>query len=620
MKNLYCILLLNIMFTGISLHSQVPVLVKDINPNGNSSPQSLCVYNNKVYFGASNGISSGLYVSDGTDPGTLLIKDSISVSNLFVFNNFLYFRTTSPQKELWRSDGTTQGTFMVKSGFNSLVIPATPVWGNMFFFYADYGTYGNELWVSDGTPSGTLMLKDIGTGSDDGIPIAYSDFAEFNGKLYFTAETATNGREVWYTDGTTAGTQMLKDIYLGSGSGADGYPTFKVYNNMLYFAANDGFNGMEIWRTDGTAAGTQMFMDINFGSASSINMRVHFYNFTSGITQLLLFYANDGVHGSELWRTNGTVGGTYMIKDINPGSAFSSHTYEFEGIYYFFNFYFRAWNGVNGYELWRTNGTEAGTYMVKDIYTGSNHATPQKFITYHQRIYFTANDSVGGSVGGGNLYRTNGTDTGTVKVVPLIMTTTSSTPDWMTVKNGETMFYAAEYNLLGRELWKLDLLYYVMVSADPPAGGIVTGGGGFHQGDTVTVTAVPNPNYNFVNWTEGGVVVSTLSTYTFNMSIFDRNLVANFQVITDREETTAQLAEIFPNPAENELWVLLPEDCSEPYHWQIFNIDGQLKVAGGKLSIGINKLDISDLSSGVYYVVLRNKTDQLYKKIIVMDQ
>ncbi|MFO7721908.1 MAG: T9SS type A sorting domain-containing protein [Bacteroidales bacterium] len=182
------------------------------------------------------------------------------------------------------------------------------------------------------------------------------------------------------------------------------------------------------------------------------------------------------------------------------------------------------------------------------------------------------------------------------------------------------MFYAAEYNMLGRELWKLDLLYYVMVSANTAAGGSVTGGGGFYQGDSVTVTATPNPGYEFVNWTEGSVVVSPDSVYKFKMSILDRTLVANFQLIDGIEEHPELDAEIYPNPAGNELFFKLPEGSADQVEWRIYNTSGQLHASGTLRAGGIHQLDLSQMAPGVYEVILRNHTRQLHRKIIVMDK
>lgn len=81
------------------------------------------------------------------------------------------------------------------------------------------------------------------------------------------------------------------------------------------------------------------------------------------------FQATDPDHGAELWRSDGTEAGTYLVKDICPGTGSSSPGWMFE-----INdtLLFMANDGTSGMELWRSDGTAGGAYVVKDIYAGSN--------------------------------------------------------------------------------------------------------------------------------------------------------------------------------------------------------------------------------------------------------
>src|SRR5262249_18949535 len=120
------------------------------------------------------------------------------------------------------------------------------------------------------------------------------------------------GRELWKSDGTGAGTVLVKDIKAGSaGSGASG---LRNVNGTLYFAADDGATGMELWRSDGTADGTVLVADINPGSASSS---------PAGLTVAgshFFFSADDGVHGRELWDPP-TVNGGFSPTLVALGGA-----------------------------------------------------------------------------------------------------------------------------------------------------------------------------------------------------------------------------------------------------------------------------------------------------------
>ena len=121
--------------------------------------------------------------------------------------------------------------------------------------------------------------------------------------------------ELWKSDGTTAGTVLVKDINPGSASSSIGYLT--PVGNTLYFVASNGTQGVELWKSDGTTAGTMLVKDIRSGSASSYPSAL------AGMNDLLYFSASDGVNGTELWKSDGTSAGTQMLFNIHPTSSSS---------------------------------------------------------------------------------------------------------------------------------------------------------------------------------------------------------------------------------------------------------------------------------------------------------
>jgi ELWxxDGT repeat protein len=436
-------------------------LVKDINPgNGNSFPQQLVELNGKLYFAATDNVNGAeLWVTDGTTAGTQLLTDINpgGYSSLFLFtalnftelNGKLYFAANDGANgsELWVTDGTTAGTQLL-TDINPVSLTGsfpryfTELNGKLYFAAND-GANGSELWVTDGTTAGTQLLKNIRFGSYDSFP---QNFSAFQGKLYFSALNNNDGFELWVTDGTTAGTQLFKDINpnLDPTRSSSNPSEFTEFNGKLYFAANRGVNGPGLWVTDGTTAGTQLVKDIALGSNSLFAQ--------SGFNELngkLYFAAFDDVNfnGYELWVTDGTTNGTQLLKDINPGRSNSSpqQFIEFDG-----KLYFSANDGVNGSELWVTDGTTAGTQLVKDINSGSDNSDLSSFTKFNGKLYFAANDGVNGD----ELWVTDGTTAGTQLVADINPGSGSSYITQLTVV-GDRLFFSATDGVNGRELWQL---------------------------------------------------------------------------------------------------------------------------------------------------------------------
>jgi ELWxxDGT repeat protein len=169
---------------------------------------------------------------------------------------------------------------------------------------------------------------------------------------------------------------LVKDINLSPGLGSSPRG-LTVFNNALYFSASDGVTGTELWRTDGTEGGTVRVKDIAPGVGSIGGILAPLSSSPNGFTvfnNALYFSASDGVTGAELWKSDGTEAGTVRVKDINPtsgaGSAPNALTVLNNALY------FSANDGVSGRELWKTDGTDTGTMQVKDLCPGSCSGLP----------------------------------------------------------------------------------------------------------------------------------------------------------------------------------------------------------------------------------------------------
>ena len=445
-------------------------LVKNISPVSPFSTESI-QFNNLLYFAADDGANGReLWVSDGTTEGTQLVKD-INPRNLIEFNERLFFVANDSENSeaLWVSDGTREGTQLFKdiytdnnevSSFSSFSADEFTVVGDRLFFAANDGTNGTELWVSDGTSEGTQLVKDINPGITDRyyypfVPEADSStprqLTAVGDLLYFTAEDGENGRELWVSDGTTEGTKLVKDI--NPGFDDSGYlntkapvPTRPVenplplgsdieglieFNGKLFFSADGGENGSGLWVSDGTEAGTQLLSD-----------NVNFNNGRGEVTEFIefqdrLFFAgSNSEQGEELWVTDGTAEGTQLFKDIDPSleefnsdeptdftTPNSSRPRNFAKLDDD-KLLFTADNGF-GRELWVSDGTTAGTQLVKDInpsvttydsYTlALGSGIYDEFVEYNDRLYFTADvEEIGRE-----LWVTDGTTEGTQLVEDL---------------------------------------------------------------------------------------------------------------------------------------------------------------------------------------------------------
>src|SRR5262249_25534352 len=155
---------------------------------------------------------------------------------------------------------------------------------------------------------GTTMVADINPGPGSSVPF---DLTAFNGSLFFNADDGTNGRELWKSDGTAAGTVLVKDINPGTGSSIPEYLT--AVNGTLFFSATDGAHNSELWKSDGTTACTVLVKDVNPGSTRYDGT---YLGELTAVNGTLFFTANDGVHGQELWKSDGTAAGTVMVKDV----------------------------------------------------------------------------------------------------------------------------------------------------------------------------------------------------------------------------------------------------------------------------------------------------------------
>jgi len=278
-------------------------------------------------------------------------------------------------------DGVTAniGTEQKKTKRKNMVVAGEKSKGYQAFFAASDGTHGEELWATDGTKEGTRMVKDINPGSSS------SDInwlARFNDKVVFAADDGTNGMELWISDGTEAGTYMVKQINeWGEGSNPIGFT--QVNETQFVFGAMDiesefyreGDPQSWLWVSDGTEDGTKRIGECATLWPGQDNGTYFFHWMRVGRKVFFKADTKDRTIGGELWITDGTEEGTRLVKDINyepqNGDTPDDGLTRDSAIDQMVNFYneklfFKAWTPATGNEPWASDGTEEGTYMIAD--------------------------------------------------------------------------------------------------------------------------------------------------------------------------------------------------------------------------------------------------------------
>jgi ELWxxDGT repeat protein/VCBS repeat-containing protein len=441
-------------------------------PNSSGASGFFDLGNGRMVFSAANTLTGTsttnnreLWVTDGTAAGTSLLADIRTTptgsgqlgsypsgfTSLGGGRAVFGAASGSNGREIWITDGTATGTSLLRD-INPGTADASPanfnaLGGGRVIFTANDGSNGSELWVTDGSAGGTSLVADINPGSAGSAPANFTATAD--GRFLFTATTASTGSELWITDGTAAGTAQVKDINPGIAGSSIGN-LFRQADGRFLFTATTAAEGRELWVTDGSAAGTSLLGDLAPGTASSFGSFAspYFVELGDGRTLLRSYYTSPV--GSELFVTNGSAAGTFLVKDIRPGSAGSNPggvTAIGGG-----RALFTANNGSIGNELWITDGTGAGTSLLVDLNTGAGSSNPSPVIqTVGGRFVFGA---TGPGTIGNELWVTDGTGAGTSLLRDFI--SGSGSPTFFALLADQRVLFTASDPTVGRELWVTD--------------------------------------------------------------------------------------------------------------------------------------------------------------------
>jgi ELWxxDGT repeat protein len=400
------------------------------------------------------GWPSELWKTDGTPEGTVRVQTLPTTyiergASFGLAGKFVYWqRNAQSLPTLWSIDGATSETTSLLTMTRGAVfwvppIPAGAVLNDRLYFVVG-DSQGTRLWSTDGTIAGTTLLKVINSASVVSVSTpAAGALVNVTGVLYFDADDGQSGRELWRTDGTAVGTYRASDIQPGPG-GSEPHSLAAV-QGALVFAANDGVSGAEMWRFDPATGKLSQGVDIGSGGATGYPKEL------TAVGDVVYFTADNGWTGREVWRSDGTVAGTYCVADIRPGSAGSDP----KGLTRFGDkLFFFADSNDSTIGLWQSDGTAAGTALVKHV----PHPFVQQFdgrLAIHGAetlFYFVANGATGSEV-----WVSDGTSEGTHRVSHVVWgayTAIMTGPPMASI--GDVLYYAHDDGVHGVELWRTD--------------------------------------------------------------------------------------------------------------------------------------------------------------------
>jgi ELWxxDGT repeat protein len=442
-------------------------MVEDFSAiSDNADPTNLIDADNTLFFTitGSNGLSE-LWTSNGTAQGTALVKDlgiapgfDAYAANLASAGDNLFFTADDGTQgaELW-VDNVGTGTTQLVDDINPGAAGSDPTdfaeFNNLLYFAANDGATPttNQLWSSGGTAASTTMVASFSPGVTDGASVfsgESSDDIDTGSDILLPLTDGVHGTALWSTDGTAAGTITLAAVDPSA---------FASVNGTVYFLATSPSSKLGLWSTNGTAAGTTEVKDLSsFGTSS------YYYGSSNELATTgskLFFTTGDGNGGTDLWTSNGTASGTSIVKDFAVPSGVSSYDVSVSSLKAFGNdLIFIADDGTHGSQVWITDGTQAGTQMLTDVNAtpsaGSTYvvgADPSSLTVAGNQVYFEA-DSPNTTTTADGLWVTNGTPGGTTEIttIPAITVPDETTTSPGTLSNltavGSTLFFSVSYD------------------------------------------------------------------------------------------------------------------------------------------------------------------------------
>lgn len=352
--------------------------------NDGGNPSNLAVSNNSIYFAMyAEEMGRELWKVDAGSDRAALVKEWWTTSNIHgtpdagypsylvhdEASGNIYFTAktsiASNNRYLHRVDAATGAVYAMST--NVIITGGlTIIDDKLYASGMSNEAYGYEPFVMT-LPTGGLGMRQVNTYSGGNVGSRSSNpsfFTKFKGLVYFSASTRNEGYELWrFTTNASNSVEIVEDFIPSTGWF---YPTnFRVLGpDLMVLTGTDPAGVVSLYSSDGEAGG---FVRIGINSTAA-SPSPYMQAVGGG---LAWGSADDGVHGVELWVTDGTAAGTRMLADINP-SADASSPGSF--LWYEGRMYFSAIGAGIGRELYSSDGVSVE--LVQDLLEGSSSSSP----------------------------------------------------------------------------------------------------------------------------------------------------------------------------------------------------------------------------------------------------
>ncbi len=335
---------------------------------------------NAGYGSIQIGSQSSLYLTGGSPNTDYLIKNQFSTSKanyLYAWPN-IYFATSSNQNKyiIFKTDLNTGSTGILQQSESHFYYPVKA--GNLIFYWGDVNSDGEinkKLYKTDGSTAGTSLVKNLNINRNSLV----SKMISHNANVYFL-ESDSTGCRLWRSNGTSNGTTVVADVHCNFNNCLPQTPV--LMNGCIYFVVDYPLNETYLWKYDIAGNSKQMVSKISDENqkldaatplTASNRYPVSRYGFN--VSGNSLYFRGNLSGQTGLWKSNGTSAGTMLVKPIsgeldefitvNNKLYFIRSLYTYGSKSYYKNITLQ--NAVTVRQLWVSDGTEAGTTLVKDF-------------------------------------------------------------------------------------------------------------------------------------------------------------------------------------------------------------------------------------------------------------